>query len=242
MSGPLSTSAFAAAIAGCETPESAFALLDSFVEKCGARYAVLYSFDHGVQSAADRWSPIYSTFPSDIADYYKTNRCITTDSFIRTALRSPTPVRFLEVVEKFETCEIASGLHAVMSAHGLRDGLAMHVSQRIGKMMYFNLSYDHTLEDMSEFERRRIQACIDMFACHCDDLLYQHPSRALSPKEREVVACLARGDSNKQIARALGVSLSTVNTLMKRSFKKLDAKTRVEAAIAASRTGLALVA
>ena len=81
-----------------------------------------------------------------------------------------------------------------------------------------------------------------MFACQCETLLSPHPARELSPKEREVVAFLARGDSNKEIARALGISLSTVNTLVKRSFKKLDANTRVEAAIAASRTGLALVA
>lgn len=242
MSGPFSTSAFTVALAGCDTLESAFALIGDFVENCGAQCAVLYSFDDGVQSAADRWSPLYSTFPREISEYYKQHRCIATDSFVRAALCSPTPVRFLGGIPWFDCCEAMTGLHALMAAHGLLDALAMHVSRRAGKMMYFTLAFDHSIEAMSEFERRRIQVCIDMFARHCEALLDLHPSRELSPKERDVVVCLARGDSNKQIARELGVSLSTVNTLMKRSFKKLEANTRVEAALAASRTGLALVA
>lgn len=242
MPGRSSTSAFAEAVADCESAQAAFALLEEFVESCGARCSVLYSFDHGVQSEADRWSPVHSTFPREIAEYYKEHRCIAHDAYVRASLCSRTPVRYLDVVSRFPVCKVMAGLHDFMATQGLRDGLAMHVSRRAGRVMYFNMSFEHTIEDMSEFERRRIHACIDMFACQCETLLSPHPARELSPKEREVVAFLARGDSNKEIARALGISLSTVNTLVKRSFKKLDANTRVEAAIAASRTGLALVA
>jgi len=242
MPGPVSTSALAAAISACDSKEQALALLDRFVDECGAKYGVLYSFDYGVMSAADRWSPIYMNFPNEICDYYERRRCVATDPFVRIALSKPAPVTFQEEFHNFQPCEATAGLHALFAAYGLRDGIAMHVSRRPGRMMYFNLAYDRSLRTMSEFERRRIHACIEMFASHCEDLLAPEPARELSPKEREVILYLARGDSNKQIARTLGVSLSTVNTLVKRAFKKLDANTRVEAAIAASRTGLALVA
>lgn len=52
------------------------------------------------------------------------------------------------------------------------------------------------------------------------------PSMALTPKEREVLALLARGLSNKEIGRALQVGEETVKWHLKNLFAKLDAGTR----------------
>ena len=68
------------------------------------------------------------------------------------------------------------------------------------------------------------------------------PLIELSPKEYAVVQLLAEGASNKEMARRLGVAPSTINTLVNRCFEKLGAKTRTQAAVAASRSGVALVA
>jgi DNA-binding CsgD family transcriptional regulator len=56
----------------------------------------------------------------------------------------------------------------------------------------------------------------------------------ITPREVEVLALLAAGQSNKEIARVLGVSPNTVKTHLARLFAKLDAKTRT-AAIARAR-------
>lgn len=50
----------------------------------------------------------------------------------------------------------------------------------------------------------------------------------LSPQQAEVVKHILRGKSDKQIARALGISVPTVRTHMGRLFRKLDLNDRVE--------------
>jgi DNA-binding CsgD family transcriptional regulator len=54
--------------------------------------------------------------------------------------------------------------------------------------------------------------------------------RALSPRERQVVAYAALGHQNKLIAYELGLSPSTVGVLLGRAARKLGARSRVELA------------
>lgn len=59
----------------------------------------------------------------------------------------------------------------------------------------------------------------------------QHPAdatRALSPREREVVAHLAQGLSSKEIARELGISPRTVEMHRARLLRKLDVRTTAQ--------------
>lgn len=56
---------------------------------------------------------------------------------------------------------------------------------------------------------------------------------ALSPREREVLSLLARGDNNADIAAALVISLETVKTHVKNLLLKLGARGRTHAAVLA---------
>ncbi|PZA06920.1 MULTISPECIES: response regulator transcription factor [unclassified Meiothermus] len=60
----------------------------------------------------------------------------------------------------------------------------------------------------------------------------------LSPRELEVLRLIADGLSNKEIAQALGLSLSTVKTYIEDLLAKLSASDRTQAAIKALRQGL----
>ena len=53
----------------------------------------------------------------------------------------------------------------------------------------------------------------------------------LTPKEREVLCFIAEGDPNKVIARKLAISEGTVKVHVKKLLKKLDVRSRVEAAV-----------
>ena len=67
----------------------------------------------------------------------------------------------------------------------------------------------------------------------------RHPHAAsLSPREREVLACLAGGMTSAHAAEALGISTETVETHVRRAMAKLGAKTRTQAVASALLLGL----
>jgi DNA-binding NarL/FixJ family response regulator len=59
----------------------------------------------------------------------------------------------------------------------------------------------------------------------------------LTPREREVLALIAAGESNKRIALLLGISDKTVKAHCSRVFKRLGVRDRTQAAIWAMRAG-----
>jgi len=60
----------------------------------------------------------------------------------------------------------------------------------------------------------------------------------LTPREREILACLARGESNKLIARVLDLAESTVKIHVQNVLRKLGLTSRVQAAVFAVENGL----
>ncbi len=54
-------------------------------------------------------------------------------------------------------------------------------------------------------------------------------TEGLSPREREVLELLARGYFYKEITEALGISISTVNTHVRRIYEKLHVHSRAQA-------------
>ena len=60
----------------------------------------------------------------------------------------------------------------------------------------------------------------------------------LSPRELDILRGIARGDSNKVIARTLGIAETTVKIHVQHILRKLDVTSRVQAAVIASGSGL----
>jgi len=63
-------------------------------------------------------------------------------------------------------------------------------------------------------------------------------SEPLTGRERDVLALLARGKSNKEIGANLYISETTVKAHLRSIFAKLNVLSRTEAIAAASRRGL----
>ena len=59
--------------------------------------------------------------------------------------------------------------------------------------------------------------------------LHRDPWDHLTPRERELLSALAQGDSNDQIARALGLSINTVKFHLRNLYDKLAIKNRAQA-------------
>ena len=65
------------------------------------------------------------------------------------------------------------------------------------------------------------------------------PLSRLSPREHEILRGIARGASNKEIARELGIAETTVKIHVQHVLRKLDVASRVQAAVIATGQGLA---
>lgn len=67
---------------------------------------------------------------------------------------------------------------------------------------------------------------------------HQHPALAsLTERERAVALCVARGDSNKQIARELDLAERTIKAHLTRAFDKLGVRDRLQLALLLSHSG-----
>jgi DNA-binding CsgD family transcriptional regulator len=66
----------------------------------------------------------------------------------------------------------------------------------------------------------------------------EEPDLALTGREAEVLALLAEGASNKQIARRLGISAHTAKYHVASLMEKLDAVSRTDAVAHAARLGV----
>ena len=64
------------------------------------------------------------------------------------------------------------------------------------------------------------------------------PFPELTDREREILACIARGDTNTEIAQQLTISLKTVRNHVSNIFNKLQVTNRTQAAIRARDAGL----
>jgi len=65
------------------------------------------------------------------------------------------------------------------------------------------------------------------------------PLTVLSPRELDILRCIAAGDSNKEIARKLLIAETTVKIHVQHILRKLDVSSRVHAAVMATEHGLA---
>ncbi|MBB5081488.1 helix-turn-helix transcriptional regulator [Nonomuraea endophytica] len=86
--------------------------------------------------------------------------------------------------------------------------------------------------------RERFDAACDKLAAarHSADGPIAGP--ALSPRELDVLACVAVGQSNTDAAAELGLSVETVKSYLRSATRKLGSRSRLEAVVAARRLGL----
>ncbi|MEW8029741.1 MAG: two-component system response regulator NarL [Candidatus Thiodiazotropha sp.] len=71
-----------------------------------------------------------------------------------------------------------------------------------------------------------------------DKFKEKDPITSLTAREKEILQCIAQGQSNKQIANVLKISEGTVKVHVKHLLKKLNLHSRTEAAVWALKEGI----
>jgi two-component system nitrate/nitrite response regulator NarL len=71
------------------------------------------------------------------------------------------------------------------------------------------------------------------------EIAQQHPRAVLTPRDRKLVALVAQGKRNREIAAEIGITEGTVKVYLHNIFEKLGVTSRTELAIRAAEEGLA---
>lgn len=161
------------------------------------------------------------------------------DPLIEEAVRAGAPFRMSEIVARGNLSPRQHDFFDDMKAAGIDDFAVVPVSSRPGEVacFYFPVTDGHRWQGERLPELEAI--CV---VCHSRyGALVAAPGEApLSPRETEIVELISKGMTNPAIGDALGISVNTVDTLVRRSFEKLGVTTRVEAVLAAISRGLIL--
>ncbi|WP_395699968.1 response regulator [Aquabacterium sp.] len=93
------------------------------------------------------------------------------------------------------------------------------------------VSPEMTSKLVSAFQARHEAATGTVPAAEEPEETPASPLAALSPREQEILRCIGRGASNKEIGRELGIAETTVKIHVQHILRKLKLSSRVQAAV-----------
>jgi DNA-binding CsgD family transcriptional regulator len=188
-------------------------------------------FDEGFQ---------FHTFPKAWVDRYAQQRYFEIDPIIAACMTEREPFHWFDIDRRRTLTRVQTAFLEDVKAHGIVDGLAVPIFSEKGTSAYFGVGSSQRRLRLTRGDELEI-----MYACHQVHISFlelrggvEALSSALSRREVEVLGHVAQGLSNPAIARALNVSESTVETLVRRSFAKLGVSDRISAALKAVGMGL----
>lgn len=152
------------------------------------------------------------------------------DEAITRKLARLQPYTWVELAGKYELNAELQGRIDEYRAAGFFDGVTVPVALREGDVAAFALLQPNVIFSISPAAMRKLQYfCHAMHARHYA-LDPAQSTSMLSKRETQVMTQVAVGKTNAEIAAILGISVHTVNTLVRRCFVKLGVSNRVEAA------------
>lgn len=146
------------------------------------------------------------------------------NGYLINTLTSSTLIKSLDLVMLGETVLSSEFAQAVSNDDGLTAGIIVPPANAIAMLR---------LEDCDPLWP--LAEPISMPDLEDDDALWNHPDYAethqLSRRETAILLRLIQGDSNKNIARGIGVAEATVKTHIKAILRKIRVKNRTQAAM-----------
>ena len=127
-----------------------------------------------------------------------------------------------------EEKDLIKSLRSGAQGYLLKD---MEPDELVGALRDIEKGKNVVAQDLTDALARMVQGDTNI-----DD--NEGPFSSLTPREHEILCLLAEGQSNKLIARNLGISDGTVKLHVKAILRKLGIHSRVEAAVIAVEQGL----
>lgn len=186
---------------------------------------------------------IRENFPDNWVKRYIEKHYTDIDPVIAQARREAKPFHWFDVGEKVKLSPAQSHFLNELKDAGLTDGLAVPIFGPEGTMAYFGLGVVNDTLNISDEKEVEIQFACQQVHNRYIELTQELPTDKpvkLSPRETQILELAATGLSNNFIAERLGISENTVDTLMRRTFRKLNVRNRISAVLRGVGSGLIL--
>ena len=128
-----------------------------------------------------------------------------------------------------------------LATKGVGEGVAIQVFGPHNRDGYFGFGFAEPRPEFSAVRLREFQMAaqaVHLSVCRIIEEKRPEDVENLSPRETEVLSWIARGKSKSVIADILGISVHTVDTIVRRIFRKLDVADRTSAALKGVAYGL----
>lgn len=182
--------------------------------------------------------PMVASFPEDFVEAYFSGNFLAIDPVVERAYHRAMPYRWRQVGDLKPLTESEQFYMQQLDDAGISDGIAVPLFGPHGKVGFAGFGMKHGKGDLSPHEMQELQLLAYHLYTHYLDKGEETAVPMLSPREREVLQWIAVGKSNSVIADILGISEHTVDSLLRRAYRKLNVTTRAAAVVKAVQWGI----
>lgn len=235
--------AYIAATLNCRAEDELADQFDTFIGDYGIEVCAYHILAENLKAIPIHVGLIRQNLPDAWVEHYIEKRYFEIDPIIDQSRREAKPFNWFDVGKKTKLSSRQKIFLKELSDAGIRDGLAVPVFGPNGTIAYFGLGTLKLKLNLSKANELELQfACLQTHNRRAEltETSREAPPKRLSPREKEVLSLVATGLSNNGIAARLGITENTVDTMLRRVFRKLTVNNRLSAVIRGIGLGLIL--
>lgn len=179
-------------------------------------------------------------FPQELIDTLFDQRMVLVSPIPDLASRTADPFFWSDIPRMTELVASEAAFLETVARFEIGDGLAVQVFGPMSRNGIFNLGFGPGRPVCSRRELKEFQLSAQLSHLAYIRMTpdYGQNDGTLTRREREVLEWIAKGKSNSVIADILGISMHTVDTHVRRIFRKLEVSDRTTAAVKGLGAGL----
>ncbi|MDV7142893.1 LuxR C-terminal-related transcriptional regulator [Tropicimonas sp. TH_r6] len=191
----------------------------------------------------ERMTVRHEGFPEELVERLFQKQLVLVNPIPELASRTADPFFWSDIPSMTELLDKEEAFLDTLKEMQIGDGLAIQVFGPSSRNGIFNIGFGGDRPDLDMRALKELQLAgqlshLAYIRMTPDYMPSAHGTVAMTDREREVLEWIARGKSNSVIAEILGISAHTVDTHVRRIFRKLDVNDRTTAAVKGLGAGL----
>lgn len=227
----------------CDTEAELYHALQAYLTEFEIDFFIYFIMAQNLRAVSPETGLIHHNFPLEFARNYFDNDYVSIDPVIQQSLKEPRPFHWFDVADKKPLNSQQKQMFNAYRAANFIDGLAIPVFGPMGTIALFSLASRGRKLPLTHQQLSALQfACLQVHNRYFElaHIFSDAQTKPLSLREKQALSLVADGLATPGIAEKLGVSVNTVDTMLRRIFVKLDVNTRISAVLKAIGSGLIL--